>query len=63
MSILLLLVILGILAFVFSRATFIDAEFKELIKWVLIVIGAVAIVIWILSLVGVGPGLSLSFLK
>ncbi len=61
-SILLLLAILfvlGVAAFVLMKATFIDEEFKGFIKWVLLAIGAVVVVVWVLSLAGVGPGLVL----
>ncbi len=49
--------VLGFLAFIVESAPMIDASFKAFIKWVLLAVAALVLIVWVLSLVGVGTGI------
>lgn len=47
------LIVLGFAAWLVETAPFLDATFKQFIKWVLIVVAAVLVVVFLLGLFGV----------
>lgn len=48
------LVILGIVAWLAGKAKFIDEDFKSLIKYALLVVGAIILITFLLNLIGGG---------
>lgn len=50
---------LGFLAWIVESAPFIDSSFKALTKWVLLVIAGLILIVWLLSIVGYGPGIGI----
>lgn len=60
-SVIALLVYLGILgaaAFLVDVAPFLNPTFKSFINWVLVVVGVIVVAVFVLGLLGMGPGLT-----
>ncbi len=52
-----MIVAIAFLAWVIDSAPFISASFKPFIKWILMVIVGALVLLWLLSMVGYGPGI------
>jgi hypothetical protein len=57
LGVVIVLAVLGIIAWLVNRAPMIDASFKQFITFSLLVIGVVVVVVFLLSLVG-GAGIN-----
>lgn len=56
-TVLAIVTILGFLAFIVRIAPFLDNDFKNFIKWVLIVIAAVVVITFAFGAIGLGDGI------
>lgn len=58
LTLLVALVVLGFFAWLAITAPFLEATFKEFIKWVLIALAGVLVIVYLLSLIGQGPAIN-----
>lgn len=49
--------VLGFIAWIIDGAPMIDASFKGFIKWILLALAGLILIVWLLGLVGYGPGI------
>lgn len=58
-ALIIVLVVLGFASWAVGTAPVLDATFKAIIKWLILVLGGLAILLFVLALFGVGPGLTI----